>query len=127
MGTDLKYLRSCMVAIGWPEYSAPLKHKDKLIRGLSSMRQELFLPFRPEKKGGGAYDCHENDPMFRIQLKNTSYVSMLGHGGGPRGQYPHGSPTSQYKEKDITLKIALETGRLLGQMGYEVFLYPCSR
>ena len=36
-------------------------------------------------------------------------------------QYPHGSPTPQYKEKDITLKIALETGRLLGQMGYEVF------
>ena len=123
--TDLKYFEKlCMVAVRLaPEIFGP-EHKGKLV---AAYKHAFGRGYLTEAQAKCIYDLlglqgiHDVPPIGQPARKRVICIDA-GHGGGDPGtQYPHGSPTPQYKEKDITLKIALETGRLLGQMGYEVF------
>ena len=123
--TDLKYFEKlCMVAIKLaPEIFGP-GYKDKLVAAYKHASGRGYLS-APQKKCIYELLGLENDdsvPPVDTTPKKRIICLDAGHGGwDPGATYPHGSPTPQYKEKDITLKIVLETGKLLGQMGYEVF------
>ena len=124
--TDLKYFEKlCMVAIKLAPEVFGTEHKDKLINAYLYATKKKYLT---DGQAKCIYDLlhleeHKEIPIADEHKPKRHIVCLdPGHGGvDPGTQYPHGSPNPEHKEKDITLKIALETGRLLTQMGYEVF------